>query len=75
MEFIEGVKINDVPGLEREFGDPKKSSQILIDIFARMIFNHGHVHCDAHPGNILVRHNPDNPKEPQIVLLDHGFYW
>jgi aarF domain-containing kinase len=74
MEFIEGVKINDIPGLEREFGDPKKPSQILIDIFARMIFNHGHVHCDAHPGNILVRHNPDNPKDPQIVLLDHGFY-
>lgn len=34
----------------------------------------GHVHCDAHPGNILVRPNPRNKKQPQIVLLDHGFY-
>jgi aarF domain-containing kinase len=39
-----------------------------------MIFVNGHVHCDAHPGNILVRPNPENPKNPQIVLLDHGFY-
>jgi aarF domain-containing kinase len=39
-----------------------------------MIFNHGHVHCDAHPGNILIRPNPENPKRPQVVLLDHGFY-
>jgi len=39
-----------------------------------MIFNHGFVHCDAHPGNIFVRANPNNPKQPQIVLLDHGFY-
>lgn len=39
-----------------------------------MIFNNGHVHCDAHPGNILVRRNPAKPSDPQIVLLDHGFY-
>lgn len=40
-----------------------------------MIFQYGHVHCDAHPGNILVRQHPNKPKgNPQIVLLDHGFY-
>ena len=39
-----------------------------------MIFLHGFVHCDAHPGNIMVRPNPDDHKNPQIVLLDHGFY-
>ena len=39
-----------------------------------MIFEHGHVHCDAHPGNILVRPNPARPGRPQLVLLDHGFY-
>ena len=41
-----------------------------------MIFKHGFVHCDAHPGNILVRRNPSprRPGEFQIVLLDHGLY-
>jgi predicted unusual protein kinase regulating ubiquinone biosynthesis (AarF/ABC1/UbiB family) len=31
----------------------------LIDVFAKMIFMYGHVHCDAHPGNMLVRPNPN----------------
>lgn len=64
MEYIEGDKINDIPNLEKKFGDPKKASQILIDVFAKMIFNFGHVHCDAHPGNILVRPNPKRPNDP-----------
>lgn len=38
-----------------------------------MIFENGHVHCDAHAGNIFVRRNPKS-NEPQIILLDHGFY-
>ena len=74
MEYIKGTKINEIEKLKEQFGDASKPSQILIEIFAKMIFYHGHVHCDAHPGNILVRPNPDNTKEPQVVLLDHGFY-
>lgn len=54
MEYIKGTKINEIEELKKQFGDPKLASEILIDVFARMIFNHGHVHCDAHPGNILV---------------------
>jgi aarF domain-containing kinase len=30
------------------------------------------VHCDPHPGNILVRPNPLNTKKAQVVLVDHG---
>lgn len=48
-------------------------------IYSRMIFSHGFVHCDPHPGNVLV--NPVGEKtkktkdrEFQIVLLDHGLY-
>lgn len=37
-----------------------------------MIFVHGYVHCDPHPGNVLVRNTPK--KELEIVLLDHGLY-
>ena len=74
MEYVEGIKIDDIEGLNNKFGSAKDCTNVLIDIFAKMIFLHGHVHCDAHPGNILVRPNPKNPSRPQIVLLDHGFY-
>lgn len=74
MEYVEGVKIDDIEGLEAKFGSAKACTDVLISIFAKMIFMHGHVHCDAHPGNILVRPNPAKPNRPQIVLLDHGFY-
>ena len=58
MEYVEGSKINDLDRLKELYGDPKKATNILVDVFAKMIFVHGHVHCDAHPGNILVRPHP-----------------
>lgn len=49
-----------------------------------MIFKYGFIHCDAHPGNILVRkcenYDKKNKKYKknklghEIVLLDHGLY-
>ena len=55
MEFIEGDKIDDIETLTKKYGDPTKCTNILIDVWAKMVFNDGHIHCDAHPGNILVR--------------------
>jgi aarF domain-containing kinase len=72
MEFVEGDRITDVDVLNQKFGSAANVSNVLIDIYARMIFLHGHIHCDAHPGNILIRKQPNG--KPQIVLLDHGFY-
>lgn len=48
-------------------------------IFSRMIFSHGFVHCDPHPGNVLINpvastNNNEKNQEFQIVLLDHGLY-
>ena len=74
MEYVEGIKIDDIEGLNKQFGSAKACTNVLLEIFAKMIFMHGHVHCDAHPGNILVRPNPNKPSRPQIVLLDHGMY-
>jgi aarF domain-containing kinase len=53
--------------------DTKEVGRALVRIFADMIFKHGFVHCDAHPGNILVRRKPRS-KDFQIILLDHGLY-
>lgn len=74
MEYVQGDKIDELDKLQEKYGDPRKVGNKLIDIFARMIYLNGTIHCDAHPGNIFVRPHPDNEKEPQIVLLDHGFY-
>lgn len=30
------------------------------------------MHCDPHPGNILVRPHPDDHRRAQIVVIDHG---
>jgi aarF domain-containing kinase len=64
MEFIEGDKIDDIETLTKKYGDPTKCTNILIDVWAKMVFNDGHIHCDAHPGNILVRPNPKDSKKP-----------
>lgn len=69
MEFVNGFKINDLEKLQKF--NKAEISNILINTFAKMIFVDGHVHCDPHPGNILIR---ENKGKPQIVLLDHGFY-
>lgn len=32
----------------------------------------GFIHCDPHPGNILIRKNENDSQE--VILLDHGLY-
>ena len=48
-------------------------SRLLGRMYSEMIFVNGFVHCDPHPGNVLVRKRPDTGKV-EIVLLDHGLY-
>lgn len=73
MEFVEGARINEKEKIKEMGFDPVGVAKILVRTFSKMIFISGHVHCDAHPGNILVRKNPKTGK-PQLILLDHGFY-
>lgn len=52
------------------------SSQIsrnLGKLYSEMIFVNGFVHCDPHPGNVLVKKCPASGKA-HIILLDHGLY-
>ena len=47
--------------------------ETLVSLFSVQIFQWGFVHCDPHPGNIIIRRRvPSN--EPQLVLIDHGLY-
>lgn len=65
MEFVEGMKINDVAGIESLGVAKKDVSELLINSFAKMIFRHGHVHCDAHPGNFFIIRKHINQKSPE----------
>ena len=49
-----GVKVNDIAGLRLSGFDPHEVGEILCGVFAEMIFEHGFVHGDPHPGLILL---------------------
>uniref|UniRef100_A0A7I4ALG2 Protein kinase domain-containing protein n=1 Tax=Physcomitrium patens TaxID=3218 RepID=A0A7I4ALG2_PHYPA len=76
MEFMEGCKIDDIKSLEKAGVDPKEVASLLAAIFAEMIFCHGFVHGDPHPGNLLVHRDPSRSGKHNfdIVILDHGLY-
>ncbi|CAH6847693.1 Adck1 [Phodopus roborovskii] len=73
MEFVEGGQVNDRDYMERNRLDVNEISCHLGKMYSEMIFVNGFVHCDPHPGNVLVRKHPDTGKA-EIVLLDHGLY-
>ncbi|XP_044518051.1 aarF domain-containing protein kinase 1 isoform X2 [Gracilinanus agilis] len=73
MEFLEGGQINDKEYIMKNRIDVNEVSQLLGTMYSEMIFVHGFVHCDPHPGNLLVRKNATTRRE-EIILLDHGQY-
>lgn len=48
MEFIDGVKVNDVEGLLKLGVSPAWVRQTLLEVFAEQMYQHGVVHCDPH---------------------------
>uniref|UniRef100_F7HSU3 AarF domain-containing protein kinase 1 n=2 Tax=Callithrix jacchus TaxID=9483 RepID=F7HSU3_CALJA len=73
MEFVDGGQVNDRDYMERNKIDVNEISRYLGKIYSEMIFVNGFVHCDPHPGNVLVRKHRGTGKA-EIVLLDHGLY-
>ncbi|XP_053143339.1 aarF domain-containing protein kinase 1 isoform X3 [Hemicordylus capensis] len=73
MEFMEGGQVNDKAYMERNCINVNEISRNLGKLYSEMIFVNGFVHCDPHPGNVLVRKCPTTGKT-HIILLDHGLY-
>ena len=71
MNFLEGGEITNQEYVLKNKLDPRVISDRISTLYSEMIFIQGYVHCDPHPGNILVRATDDGP---EIVLLDHGLY-
>ena len=72
MSFEEGIPINKVTSLRNNQIDLKTVANLVNHAFAEMIFQHGFVHADPHPGNLLVRKGLGGSHE--LVVLDHGVY-
>ncbi|XP_075700605.1 aarF domain-containing protein kinase 1 isoform X2 [Rhinoderma darwinii] len=73
MEYVEGGQANDCDYMKKNNIDVDQVSQALGKLYSEMIFVHGFVHCDPHPGNVLVRQT-EGSRGPEIILLDHGLY-
>ncbi|BDV43888.1 ubiquinone biosynthesis protein UbiB [Geotalea uraniireducens] len=66
LEYIDGIKVSDLPALEAAGLDRQLIARRGADAFLQMVLNHGFFHGDPHPGNVLIL--PDNI----ICLLDYG---
>uniref|UniRef100_A0A7N2KXJ5 ABC1 atypical kinase-like domain-containing protein n=1 Tax=Quercus lobata TaxID=97700 RepID=A0A7N2KXJ5_QUELO len=64
--------VDDVELLKEMGINPIKVAKALMEVFAEMIFVHGFIHGDPHPGNIFV--SPEGRNGFCLVLLDHGIY-
>ncbi len=66
MEFIEGVRIDNVEAIHSMNIDPHEVGVRGFHAYLKMIFEDGFFHGDPHPGNLLVIEGGD------IVFLDFG---
>jgi ubiquinone biosynthesis protein len=65
MEYIEGVRVDDLETLKKKH-DLKKLAEVSFEAYLKQVFIDGFFHGDPHPGNLLVN------DEGQIVFLDFG---
>lgn len=72
MEYMDGGKVDDRGYMDRHGIPTTEVSQKIAKLYSEMIFFRGYVHCDPHPGNVLVRKSDRGHVE--VVLLDHGLY-
>jgi len=73
MEFVRGVKPSNAAALKEMGVDSLELAAAISRFFGEQVHVHGFVHCDPHPGNLLVRLSPVDNKT-QLVVLDHGMY-
>lgn len=66
IEYIDGVRVDNVEGLRRLGVSTEDLTRLLIETWVRMVVVDGFIHADPHPGNLLV----DSKK--RLVLLDFG---
>ena len=66
LEFIEGIRIDDLEALEMSKHNIKNITEIGTEVFFLQVFRDGFFHGDMHPGNILI------DKEGALIPIDFG---
>ncbi|MCT4655520.1 MAG: 2-polyprenylphenol 6-hydroxylase [Cohaesibacter sp.] len=66
MEWIDGIKLNDMEGLKASGQDLKQLGSTVIQSFLRHALRDGFFHADMHPGNLFMDH------EGRLVAVDFG---
>ncbi|KAF9434407.1 hypothetical protein BGZ76_008074 [Entomortierella beljakovae] len=77
MEFMNGSRIDNVQYLKENNIKVEEVSKEMARTFSQMIYTDGFLHCDPHPGNVMIRPKPKGSPSHcnfEIVLLDHGLY-
>ena len=54
VEYIDGIKMSDLAGLERAGIDRKRLAAVGVEFSLKQVFEHGFFHADPHPGNLFV---------------------
>ncbi len=67
MEYINGIKINNISALDDLGVDRKALAKIGVDLYLKQVLEFGFFHADPHPGNLFFL-----PDEEQICFIDFG---
>ncbi len=66
MEYIDGIKVDQVEKLIENGIDPKEIAMIGLRSFSRQLMEFGFFHGDPHPGNTIVMY------DGRVSLVDFG---
>lgn len=66
MEFIDGIKMDEVARIREAGMDPKEVAMIGLRSFSRQLMDFGFFHADPHPGNTIVMY------DGRVSLIDFG---
>ena len=66
MDLADGIKVTEISGLRRTEQDLGTLAETVMRAYLDMVFVHGEVHADPHPGNLLLT------QDSRIALLDLG---
>ncbi len=66
LEWIDGIKLSDVPGLAAAGHDLERIAATVVQSFLRHTLRDGFFHADMHPGNLFVE------ADGTVVAVDLG---